>query len=130
MKKTIVLVDDNEEFLDACADTLKKVGFEVASFANVDDAKKFLNGSKELSSIYAIISDLIMGPVDGLEFLAYIKTSPALKHIDFFILTGTTIELFEPYYSCYAVKGIIEKPCSPKKLIEKVVDLNMEKLAS
>ena len=116
MQNTIVLVDDNKELNDLCAEILEIHGFKVMSFTNVDAAKKYLLHTN-VSNIYAIVSDLMMGPTDGLDFLSFVKSVPALAQIDFFLMTGAIVTVFEPFYRDFAIKGIIKKPFNVKDFL-------------
>lgn len=116
MKNTIVLVDDNEDLLEVCVQILEKQGFEVVSFTSVIQAKDYLNRT-DISCLHAIVSDLMMGPVDGLDFLSYVKSVPALADIDFFLMTGALLSVFEPYSRSFVIKGVIHKPFSSSDLV-------------
>lgn len=116
MKNTIVIVDDNEVLLSTCVEILEKQGFEVFGFTDVVDAKKYL-ATANGSAIHAIVSDLMMGPADGLEFLSFVKSVPTLAQIDFFLMTGAFVPVFEPFYRDFFIKGVIEKPFDAKTLI-------------
>lgn len=117
MKDNIVLVDDNKELLALCSKILELRGFKVMSFTNVDEAKKHLY-QVNVEKLYAIVSDLMMAPNDGLDFLSHVKSVPALAHIDFYLMTGAAVTVFEPFYSPYVIKGIIEKPFNMKTFVD------------
>lgn len=118
MKKTIVIVDDHVEMLDAYVEILENSGIKVIPFSDVNRAKQYLMTSTEIDQIDAIVSDMLMAPSDGLEFLSFIKRVPELADIDFYFITGTAFTLFEPYYRGFKIKGVIQKPFSTKILIE------------
>lgn len=115
MNNTIVIVDDNEALLDVCAQVLRKQGFHVEIFTEVVKAKQYLMAANE-NSIYAIISDLIMSPTDGLDFLSFVRSVPKLDQTDFFLMTGALAVVFEPYYRSCNLKGIIQKPFNANDL--------------
>ena len=121
MKNTVVLVDDNKILLELCVVVLKKQGFNVESFNEVKKAKEFLLAA-DANSIRAIISDLIMSPTDGLDFLSFVRSIPALGQIDFFLMTGSLAAVFEPYYRPYNIKGIIHKPFNAPDLINALAE--------
>lgn len=124
MKNTIVIVDDNEPLLDVCAQVLKNRGFRVVTFTEVSPAKAYLK-SADANLIYAIISDLMMGPNDGLDFMAFVRSIQALEKTDFFLMTGGVAEVFEPYYRSLNLKGIINKPFNAPALF-KALNINQQ----
>lgn len=126
MQKTIVMVDDHIEMLEAYIDVLENAGVKVISFTDVSEAKHYLMTSTEVNCIDAIVSDLMMGPTDGLDFLTFVKKVPELEHIDFYFITGTAVPIFEPFFSKSSVKGIIQKPCTSKVLLETLVGKNFK----
>ncbi len=120
MKNTIVLVDDHKGLLEVCSEILEAEGFKVIGFTDPAEAKKFLSLERNLTNIYAIVSDLMMGPTDGLDFLSFVKSRPELAPIDFFLMTGAEVSIFEPFYRPYVLKGIIEKPFKPQTLVNTI----------
>ncbi len=65
----VLVVDDDEQMRMALCATLKHIGFESISAKNAQDALKIL--SKD--SFDAIISDLKMPKIDGMEFLKKVR---------------------------------------------------------
>ena len=110
MKNVIMMVDDNIEVRNLFVDLLVDTSLKVFTFASVKDAQVYLINPKNRSQVCAIVSDLMMGPTDGLEFLSYIKKNPDTAAIDFFLLTGADVSVFKPFISPFTLKGIIEKP--------------------
>lgn len=116
MKNKIVLVDDNMEILELCSEILIQKGYSVESFREVAKAKDFL-AHADVSQIHAIVSDIMMGPVDGLNFLSFVKSVPRLADIDFFLMTGALVAVFDPYFRPYVIKGVIRKPFTVIELV-------------
>ena len=71
MKNVILLVDDNTEMRNLFTDLLAQTQLKVVTFGKVQDAQLYLQDSTNRDKIKAIVSDLMMGPTDGLEFLDY-----------------------------------------------------------
>lgn len=112
------MVDDNKELLGLFKEILEPEGIKVVTFSKVEEAKDYLKNPVSASQITAIISDLMMGPTDGLDFLSYVKSVPSLQSIDFYLLTGAEVSVFEPFVRSHNIKGIINKPFKPKQLID------------
>ena len=124
MKNTILMVDDNEDMREIFAELFENTDIKVICFSNVLDAKVHLINATNASQVKAIISDLMMGPTDGLEFLSYVKAKPDLADIDFYLLTGAAITVFEPFLRPFVLKGIIEKPFDGKALVSMFTNAN------
>lgn len=117
MKNTIVIVDDNEDLRETFADLFIDTDVKAVCFSNVLDAKIYLKNSKNLSEVKAIVSDLMMAPTDGLDFLSYIKAKPELSQIDFYLMTGAAVTVFEPFLRPFTIKGIITKPFDVRTIL-------------
>jgi DNA-binding NtrC family response regulator len=116
MKDTVILVDDNEDLLSTFSAILEKQGYKVHVFSKVGKAAKFLKSS-DTSGIQAIISDVLMGPIDGIDFLSFVKSVPDLAKIDFYLMTGAVVPVLEPLYRPYNIKKIMQKPFSARELV-------------
>ncbi|OFZ29236.1 MAG: hypothetical protein A2622_07395 [Bdellovibrionales bacterium RIFCSPHIGHO2_01_FULL_40_29] len=123
MKNIILMVDDNLEMRNLFAELLEKTPLRVVTFASVKEAQIHLLSENNRNDVLAIVSDLMMGPTDGLEFLAYVKKNNDLEHIDFFLLTGADISLYKSYIEPFPLTGIIEKPFSRKDMIATLTGL-------
>ena len=118
MKRTILLVDDNEEMLEFIADDLSEK-YQVITASNGQEA---LNKLQE-ESIQLIISDVMMPVMDGFEFCKIIKTSFEYSHIPVVLLTAkntlqSRIEGLELGADAY-----IDKPFSPEYLHVQIANL-------
>ncbi len=87
MAEKILLVDDEEDFLETLAERMRNRGMNVSTSASAKEAIEM--AKKECFD--AIIMDLIMPEMDGLQALKALKDkSPELQII---LLTGrTTLE--------------------------------------
>ncbi len=108
MSEKILLVDDEQDFLDVMSERIEARGMQVTT---AESAVKALE-QVESGSFDAIILDLMMPGMDGLETLKAIKKkNPALQVI---LLTGhATVE-----------KGIEAMKLGAMDFIEKPADLD------
>lgn len=82
-KKTILIVEDNDEFRTFLADQLKQE-------FNILEANDGKSGEEMILSEYPdmIISDLMMPGIDGIELCRRIKNNIKTSHIPFILLTA------------------------------------------
>jgi CheY-like chemotaxis protein len=110
----ILFVDDNRDFLEIASLALNKVGYDVITAADGDDA---INKYKE-SSFDVVVTDLMMPGVTGYELARHVReTSNGSKPI--IIGISGTSNIIDT--SCFDV--ILQKPFFLKKLIERIKDL-------
>ncbi len=108
MSEKILLVDDEKEFLEAMSERMTNRGMEVTTALSAKEAiEKVKNESFD-----AIIVDLLMPEMDGLEALETLKKINA--DLQVILLTGNaTVE-----------KGIEAMKLGAMDLLEKPADLN------
>lgn len=86
-KHTIMLVEDNEEFLDFLHQSLSEE-YHVLKASNGEDALTILKGS---SVVDIVISDVMMDKMDGFELCGRIKTDLQFSHIPVILLTAKSM---------------------------------------
>lgn len=126
MKNTVLIVDDDEDIRDILFDLFESVEINCVKFSNVAEAKTFLAEPKNTLLVHSILSDLMMGQDSGLEFLEYIKSNSSLANIDFYLITGASMQTFDSYLNSKKLKGIIEKPFDSKKLTDTFLSLKSD----
>jgi len=114
MSEKVLLVDDEKDFVGALAERMQNRGMDVSTSTSAKDALKKVEGE----SYDAIILDLMMPEMDGLEALAEIKKKkPELQVI---LLTGqATVEKGIEAMKIGAM-DFVEKPADLKVLTEKI----------
>lgn len=115
-KDVLIMVDDNAEMRTLFNEILADSGLTVQTFPTVREAQIYLINPERRDKVCGIVSDLMMCPMDGLEFLSYVKKNPDLLHIDFFLLTGANVSVFKPLIMPFRISGIIEKPFNASKV--------------
>ncbi len=106
---SILLVDDDVFSLEGTAQDLSSVGYEVTTAGNGEDAVSFLSER----AFDLVITDLIMGEVDGIEVLKTAKKLHPLTMV--IILTGygdmsSAIEALR-----HSADDYLLKPCEPEE---------------
>lgn len=83
-RKSILLIDDDQDIREACTELLCNAGYDVDSARDGYDALKKI----EASAYDLIVVDINMPLVDGIDFyLRAIRTSPEMKR-KFLFMTG------------------------------------------
>jgi len=78
-KETIYVVDDDPDILKLIQHVLELEGLEVASFTNPQDALSEFNRATARPKL--VVTDYLMEPMNGLEFIRCRETQPNIKTI-------------------------------------------------
>lgn len=122
MTEKVLLVDDEQDFLDALSERMEARDMEVTTSTSAKDALK----KAEKEPYDAIVLDLMMPEMDGLEALRKIKkNNPELQVI---LLTGhATVEKGIEAMKLGAT-DFLEKPADLKTLTEKIKNAHTKKM--
>ncbi|MFO7707899.1 MAG: response regulator [Desulfobacterales bacterium] len=122
MSIKVLLVDDEKEFVELLGERMSSRGMEVSSTTSAADALKIA----EAQAFDAIVLDLMMPEMDGLEVLKNLKaTRPELQVI---LLTGHgTIEKGVEAMRLGAM-DFVEKPADLDTLTEKIKKAQARKM--
>jgi DNA-binding response OmpR family regulator len=80
----ILLVDDEESFLEMMGDALEARGFDVIRAGDGKQAREAL----EMEQIDLIISDVFMPTLDGERFHSYVRDLSGASEVPFIFLSG------------------------------------------
>ena len=105
-KTTLLIVDDSEYIRTEFQRTLEDLGYAVATAIDGADA---MNVLRETKGVFAILSDLNMPNVDGMELLRQVKKDARLAHIHFFMLTASSAEGPRVEAKALGIRGWIVK---------------------
>jgi len=122
MTEKVLLVDDEKDFLNIMSERMRTRGMEVSTAASAKEAIQMA----EKESFDAIILDLQMPEMDGLEALKALKAKkPELQVI---LLTGhATVEKGIQAMKLGAM-DLMEKPADLKALTEKIKKAQARKM--
>jgi DNA-binding NtrC family response regulator len=122
MKEKVLLVDDEEDFLEVLAERMKNRGIEVSTATSATEAIRIA----ENESFDAIIVDLMMPEMDGLEALKLIKEKKPESQV--ILLTGhATIDKGIEAMKLGAF-DFLEKPAEMSQLTEKIKKAHAKKM--
>mgnify|MGYP000216545821 CR=1 FL=1 len=114
IKANVLLVDDEEQFLDALSSRLETRGYHVDTVTSGEDAVDLIEGK----TFDAIVLDLAMPGIDGLETLKRIKEkNPDLEII---MLTGHATVKSGIEAMKMGAEDFLGKPVDLKDLLDKI----------
>jgi DNA-binding NtrC family response regulator len=121
MSEKVLLVDDEEDFLDVMAERMRSRGIEVSTTTSATHALEMV----EENSFDAIVMDLMMPELEGTEALKAIKNKK--RELQVILLTGyVTLEQVIQAMRLGAM-DIIEKPPDLDVLAEKIKKAHTKK---
>lgn len=115
-KKTILVVDDEQDLLDLIEYNLRKEGFDVIKAENGEDG---IQMAKEHNPDLVLL-DIMMPKMDGIEVCDLMKKDPRLKQIPIIFLTARGDEKTEVEGLNKGGDDYITKPISTTKLISRI----------
>jgi CheY-like chemotaxis protein len=83
----ILLVDDDPKSLELLTETLRSAGYETQSVQNGARALEILSSK----IVDAVLLDLLMPGMDGLEVIRHVRSRPNLQDLPIFVMTGKTL---------------------------------------
>lgn len=113
MQKTILTVDDSASARQVIALTLEEAGFKVLQAADGEEALNILAEHKA----HAIITDLNMPKIDGIELIKKLRAMPDYKFTPIIMLTTESQEEKKMQGKAAGATGWIVKPFKPEQLI-------------
>jgi DNA-binding NtrC family response regulator len=122
MSEKVLLVDDEQDFLDAMATRMKDRGMDVSVTTSAADALKLV----ESGAYDAVVLDLMMPEMDGLEVLKAIKEKR--PEVQIILLTGHATVQKGVEAMRFGAMDFIEKPADLKVLTEKIKQASAQKM--
>jgi two-component system, response regulator RegA len=122
MSEKVLLVDDEQDFLDSLAERMRARGMDVSTATSAEEAIR----KAEAESYDAIILDLMMPEMDGIEILKAIKQKR--PDVGVILLTGyATLDKGIQAMKLGAM-DFVEKPADLKILSEKIKQAHAQKM--
>lgn len=120
---TILVVDDDPDFVEVIRTILMTEGYEVTTASNGEKAIAAIR--KEQPDL--VLLDIMMAYVlDGINVVRQVRMDPAYKDLPILVISSLTgVQTTEMYPSDQGVDidGWISKPVQPKELLERVQTL-------
>ena len=115
---TVLVIDDDRSFRDYLEILLRRAGYDVRSLGRAAEAVALVTGG----GIDAVITDLYMPEVDGIETVRAIKrVAPDLPVI---CISGGYPDASDPCLNIVRVLGadaVLPKPMRPRDLLDRLV---------
>jgi CheY-like chemotaxis protein len=111
MATRILIVEDNDDSRDILALILGMHGFETMQ---ASDGIEALEQARTYTP-HAIVTDIFMPRLDGIDFTRQLRADPALAQIPVVAQTAY-INAIDPHRELFA--AVLEKPCQPSELLD------------
>jgi CheY-like chemotaxis protein len=122
MSKKVLIIDDDQDLVEAMETLLDAKGYQVVSAS--DGAEGFKKAKSEAPDI--ILLDVMMAhKSEGFDVARSLQGEAATKEIPVVMITGIRKEMslpfgFEPDSDWLPVKAVLEKPVKPELLLKTV----------
>ncbi len=116
----ILVVDDDLISRRLIVGGLGKAGYETLEAADAEAAMSFLSGGQPI--VLATL-DLALPDMNGLDLLAYIRSTPYLERLPVLICTVNSSKEAKQAASTFVISGFLCKPISTPDLREKVEEI-------
>lgn len=113
MSKTILTIDDSASMRQMVAMTLKSAGHQVLEAG--DGAEGYAQATS--NTVHAVITDLNMPVMNGIEFIRKFRQHPASKGVPIILLTTESDETLKAEAKAAGATGWIVKPFKQDQLL-------------
>ena len=120
--KTILIVDDDPDFVESNKDLLEAYGYTVHS---APDGTQGLELARQIKPDVMILDVMMATHTEGFEIARKIPDQPELRNLRVLLVTGVTKDMhlpfgFEPDTSWLPVDRVLEKPIAPSRLLSEI----------
>lgn len=126
-KECIVVAEDSPPNRKILVHLLEKLGYEVVSCEDGQLAWDHLNSSQDSTNIVAVLSDIMMPNMDGLELLKSCRSDDRYKEIPFVLITAVSDREYIIEAKEQHVNGYILKPVTFQRVTSKLKELFPDK---
>ena len=128
MAGKILIVDDDNDFVEAMTSILESKGYSVVSASNGTEG---LAKAKEEKPDLMLLDVMMSTKTEGFDLARNLKNEASTKDLPVIMITGIRKDMnlpfgFEPDPDYLPVKALLEKPIKPDELI-KAVEQNINK---
>ena len=116
MAQTILVVDDEPEFLELVSWVLRAEGYDVDV---ASDGLQAVNKARTTIPS-AIILDLMLPELDGTAVCEILRQTPSTSSIPILMVTGCATDACRWVALNAGVNEYVTKPCSPRELVSRI----------
>ena len=121
-RKRILMVDDDQDFLESCKAVLESENYEVLT---ANDGAAGLELAKSSKPDLIVMDMMMTTTTEGMEISRRIRETPELRHLRLIMITGARSAMhlpfrFEPDSHHLPVDAVLEKPMTPAALLQEV----------
>ena len=122
MANKVLVIDDDNEFVEAMTNVLDAKGYDVDSAPN---GKVGIAKAKERKPDIILLDVMMTTKSEGFDVARELNKDKKLKGVPIIMITGVRKEMklpfgFEPDETWLPVKGVLEKPVRPDVLLKTV----------
>ncbi len=121
-KDTIIIAEDSPPNRKILAHLLEKLGFNVCACEHGQEAWDKLNDGK-LERVVAVISDIMMPSMDGINLLRLIRENEKFKDLPVVLVTAVSEKDYIVQAKELNVNGYILKPVTFQRVTTKLQEL-------
>ncbi len=124
MAHKVLVIDDDNEFVEAMSNVLDAKGYEVDSAPN---GKVGIAKAKERKPDIILLDVMMTTKSEGFDVARELNKDKKLTNVPIIMITGVRKEMslpfgFEPDETWLPVKGVLEKPVKPDVLLKTIED--------
>jgi len=121
--ETIIVAEDSAPNRTILCHLLKKLGYDVLEAEDGQKAWNLIQEHKAHKKIVAILSDIMMPNIDGIQFLKQVRGDETLKTIPFVLITAVSDKEYIMQAKALHVNGYILKPVTFQRVLAKLQEL-------
>lgn len=122
LRDTIVIAEDSAPNRKILAHLLTKLGFDVVACENGEEAWSKLS-SGEHKNVVAVISDIMMPIMDGIQLLRNVRGRAEFNSTPFVLVTAVSEKEYITQAKELNVSGYILKPVTFQRVTQKLKEL-------
>lgn len=122
-KEKIIVAEDSPPNRKILVHLLQKLGYEVEGFENGKLAWEAVEAEEHPENLVAVISDIMMPTMDGIELLKNIRGSEKFKTLPVLLVTAVSDKEYILEAKSLNVSGYILKPVTFQRVTGKLSEL-------
>jgi CheY-like chemotaxis protein/two-component sensor histidine kinase len=114
--RTLLLVDDDPDFLDMLCDTFQNTRFKILTAETAASAIELLRSEHP----HLVLLDLMMNDMNGFEFIENVRTDTSLSNIPIIVVTASANDEHRARAISLGASDYLTKPLDSAELFKKI----------